>query len=481
MDRRQLLAAVGAAGGAGLLGLGAYSVLNTEDPSTRERPSPETPEPTTTDRTDSTTDRPDSTTDEPELVDRYENSVDAVAAGADPTGTEPVTRLIEELADDTLLAFEPGTYAVDPTVLRGLTRVALVGTGAEPARFVPTAGDCLGGHPWVNAEDVRDLHLEHLTFDLREAESGGPIHLHLQGDSTLRDVAILGSCSNQLSAMRIEVRDSGGTATLEGVTARNDGENKTLTGLFVAEDHAGTLRVRDCELSEFSDNGLYASAPGGPDGADGTVEVVGGTYRNNNVAGVRLGSTDARAEGASVVVDADPPGWGQLNARGIRLRNKAGQVIEDCTVEFGSDAAASFGGLVVHHDNGQATVRGGSITIDRDDVPAINALSPATDGALTVRDLTIAGQATNSVGVQIQGRDESRIANCEIDQSGADRDGVRVTDATDCRIEDTDIAVEGVPLVVENGRVTVRNCRLVTPRGERTVERETVTDGELRV
>ncbi|AWB28311.1 right-handed parallel beta-helix repeat-containing protein [Halococcoides cellulosivorans] len=478
MNRRQLLAAMGAAGGAGLLGLGAYSVFVDPDDSTRDRPTP-----TDAERTTDRPDTPTPTTDEPERIGGFERRIDAVAAGADPTGEEPVTPLIEDWADDdTLVAFEPGTYALDPTAFSGLRRVGLVGTGPDPARFVPTAGDCLGGHPWVAAENVRDLHLENVAFDLTGADSGGPIHLHLTGDSTLRDVDVLGSCANQLSAMRIEVLDAEGTATLEGLTARNADGNRTLTGLFVGEDHAGTLRVQDCSIAEFSDNGLYASAPGGPEGADGTVEVLGGTYRNNNVAGVRLGSTDARATGVSIVVDDEPPGWGQLNARGIRLRNKSGQVIEDCSIAFGTDAAASFGGVVVHHDNGAATVRESSITIDRDAVPAIHALSPATgDGAVTVDDVTIEGGAVGGVGVQIQGRDGSRIRASRIEQSGAERDGIYVSDATDCTIEDTEIAVEGVPLVVENGRVTVRNCRLVTPRGERDVDSETVTDGTLRV
>jgi hypothetical protein len=257
-------------------------------------------------------------------ADEFGTVVDAVEQGANSAGEEPVNFLFEEYADDeTLLAFEPGTYEIDYFSLSDIERLGVVGTGSDPAQFVPAAGQCRGGHPWVAFQGVRDLLLENVTFDFRETSAGGPLHLFLEGDSTIRNVAYLGSCSNQIGVIKIDVRDANGTARVENLVTRNVDDNNSLTGIYVTENHAGELTFVDCQVENYSDNGLYASSPGGSDGQDGAVNVIGGTYRNNNVAGVRLGTTGARAEDVTVVVDAETPGWGTLNARGIRRRNKS--------------------------------------------------------------------------------------------------------------------------------------------------------------
>jgi hypothetical protein len=409
--------------------------------------------------------------------------VDAAAEGADPTGEEPVNDVFEEFAgDDTLLQFEPGTYLIDYFRVGEFDRFGVVGSGEDPARFVPAAGDCRGGHPWVHFGNVDSLHLENLLFDFREASSGGPIHLFLHGDSTLRDVRCLGSCSNQIAMVKVEVRDPDGSARIENLLARNVGDNHSLTGVFVAQNHAGDLLLEECTLERFSDNGLYASAPGGPDGNDGRVRVVGGTYRNNNVSGLRLGTTGSRIADATVVVDDETPGWGELNARGIRLRNKSGQVIEGCDITFGAAAADSFGAIAFHPANGGALIRDTTITIDRPSVPAVRCFPERGDSASSpvFENCTIRGRSPAGVTGRIEGRDGTVFKNCTIDQRGSDRRGLQFRDSEDCRIVDSRLTVANAPVAVDNGTVTIENSTLVTPSGERHIDSRTLADETLR-
>lgn len=483
MERRELLKATGIVGTFGILGVGAYAMR-------RGTPSDGPPDDNTTDteHPSGRTETPDGddeerTTDQIPHASEFETVVDAVEVGADPTGEQPVDPLFEQYADDdVLLAFEPGTYKLDYFTVAGATQLGVVGTGDEPARFVPAEGRCRGGHPWVFFDGVNDFLFENLAFDFRDVDSGGPIHLNLGGDSVVRDVTYRGNCSNQIGVFRIDIRDADGTAVVERLRARNDGGNNSLTGVYVGDSHAGELTFRDCDMSAFSDNGLYASAPGKSDGGNGPVHVVGGTYRNNNVANVRLGSSGSRAEDVTVVVDRETAGWGGLNARGIRLRNRSGQVIEGCDITFGEDAADSFGGIVFHPDNGGATVRDTAITIDRDAIPAIRAFPVSTPGddVLTFENLSIDGAAPAGPTARIEGRDDTVFENCTIEQSKGRRSGLRFIDSTDCRIVDSRIEVAEAPVAVEDSTVEIKNCMVRTAAGEeriehRVLENETLT------
>lgn len=415
-------------------------------------------------------------------ADEFETVVDAVEAGADPSGETSVNFLFEEHADDeTLLAFEPGTYEIDYFSLSDITHLGVVGTGVEPARFVPAAGQCRGGHPWVAFHDVSDLLLEDITFDFRETGAGGPLHLFLEGDSTIRNLTHLGSCSNQIGVLKIDVRDADGTARVENLVARNVGDNQSLTAIYVTSNHAGALTFADCQVANFSDNGLYASAPGKSDGQDGPVYVVGGTYRNNNVAGVRLGTTGARAEDVTVVVDAETPGWGKLNARGIRLRNRADQVIDGCDITFGADAAESFGGIVFHQENGGARVSETTVTIDRDGVPAARTFPVAgpTEGAPVFESCTFTGDAADGVTARIEGRDGTVFRDCMVEGTGDDRRGLHFLDSENCRIVDSRLDVGAVPVAVENGTVDIENTAIVTDNGDRYIEQMTLENEAL--
>jgi len=490
MKRRDILKSAGLLGGAGIFGLGFYVL--TDDPADGADPSPPTETtsktetekpPTDTETTEPPTERTPKASDIPHS-ESFETVVDAVDVGADPTGKTTVNSLFEDHGSDgTLLAFEPGTYKIDYFNLWNIDHFGIVGYGDGQVKFVPAGGDCRGGHHWVSFDNVGNLLLENVVFDFRGSSSGGPLHLYLHGDSIIRDVSYLGSCSNQIATIGVAVQDRRGTARLKNVVAKNTDRNNTLTGIYVGSSHAGEITFEDCTLENFSDNGLYASSPGGPGGKNGVVNVLRGNYHNNNISNVRLGSSNARAKGVRITVDEEMPGWGQLNARGFRLRNASGQVIEDCEVIFKEGAADSFGAVVFHQQNGTGLIQNTKIRIDRGGIPAIRIFpyEGAEDGAPKFRDLDITGRADTGVTARVEGRNGTTFENCTIEQTTGNRRGLQFVDSADCRIVDSRIEVAEAPLAVENSTVEIENCTVRTAAGEERIEHRMLENETLTI
>lgn len=474
MSRRDFLKKFGLAGAVGIVGATAVDRFLGEEAPGRAPPPERPPE-----------DEPPAEPGEPEIpyADRYDRVVDAGNEGVDADGEDPVNWFFEEYAsEDTLLAFPPGTYRLDQLAFPAVRQVAVVAAGQERPTFVPTSGDCMGGHPYVSFNGVENLLLDGVNFDFGDVDAGGALHAFVEGENAFRNVRIRGSCSNQLSLVRIDVRDADGQALVENVSAENTDRNESLTGIYVGKDHAGELTLRNCELTGFSDNGLYASAPGLEDGRDGSVHVEGGTFANNNIANVRLGSSGSTCDGVTVRVDRTPPGWGDLNARGIRLRGRQGQVVTDCEVTIGAEGADSFGAVVFHPANDGATIRDTTLRVDKDAIPAIRAFATAeeTDAQPTFENLTITGDAARGVVASLEGRPGTVFRGCTVEQRGSDRAGIRLANSQGCEIADCRIETGTDPVVLERSTAEITNTTVATPDGEReltdgTYENEVLT------
>ena len=105
-------------------------------------------------------------------------------------------------------------------------------------------------------------------------------------------------------------------------------------GIFVNEDHVGTIYLIDCHVEGFPNNGVYASSPGKYDRDGGPVHVIGGLYRNNNIANVRIGTDDSTIIGVVSIQDAvageridDTYPSGARRQRGIWVREHADNVL----------------------------------------------------------------------------------------------------------------------------------------------------------
>ncbi|MFW5938184.1 MAG: hypothetical protein ACOCSN_04495, partial [Halanaeroarchaeum sp.] len=309
--------------------------------------------------------------------DEFGTVVDAVRAGADPEGTEPIDDFLQEYAaDDTLLSFPAGTYLLPQTTLEEYDHLGISSARDEHPTFVAPSDDC--SDPHARFERVSDFLLEGIDFDFQREGAGGSVGVIASGDATIRDVTVTGGCSSQISTFRVDIRDPEGTGLVENVRMQSDQTEGWLTGIYVGKDHSGTVTFRECDLNGFSDNGLYGSAPALDDGAGGTVHTENGHFENNNVSNIRLGAPGSTARGDTIVVESAPEAE-SVNLRGIRFRRGADQEVEDCTIRFGSSVTDSFGAIVFHADNGGARVANSRVTMDADSVPAVKAFYHESD------------------------------------------------------------------------------------------------------
>lgn len=463
LERRELLIGAGVAGGLGIAGIGGAVLHNR--------------------RSAVTTGTPESV-DVPH-ADEFETVVNAGEVGADPDGGEPINGILEEYAgDDTLLSFPDGTYRLQPITLADYSRFGIVGAAGAKPTFVAEPGNCLGGgNAHLHAKHVESFLMDSVAFDFTNESTGGVVRITADGDAAITNVRSSGQCDRQVAMFRIDVVDASATAVVEELRLDNHSTDSWLTGIFVSKEHAGDVVFRDCTIQGFTDNGLYASAPGLPDGAGGIVHVDGGTYRNNNVANVRLGSEGSVARGVTSISDSPPPSDGEVtaNARGFRLRSGHGQLIEDCRARIAANSRFTHGGIVFHETNGGATVRNTRINIDRDDTSAIRLFPQSSDNPKTptFENVEITGTAADGRAVLLSDRDETVFRNCSLSQSGANRNGIHFQNSTDCRIVDSTIDVTNHPLILQNSTVRIEDTTLVTPDGTEEIDELDATEADF--
>ncbi|MGM0370910.1 MAG: right-handed parallel beta-helix repeat-containing protein [Halobacteriota archaeon] len=483
MNRRQLLRQSAVTGLVGLTGVAVYRQVADrfwdETPSNGEidtDPNGDRPTETPTDLAPPTEEQPVRHGDE------FGTVVDAVKAGADPEGNEPIGDMLEEYADDdTLLSFPAGTYLLPQIRLTGYDHLGVAAAHDEHPTFVAPANSCIDTDPHIQFDQITNFLLEGIDFDFRREGAGGAVNVIASGDATVRDVTAQGSCRQQIAMFRIDIRDPEGTGLVERLRMQNAENSGWMTGAYVGQRHSGEVTFRDCELSEFTDNGLYGSAPGVSDGGGGTVHTEGGHFENNNVSNIRLGTAGSTARDDTIVVESAPK-IDSINLRGIRFRRGSGQLVEDCDIRFGPDVTNSFGAIVFHADNGGARVANTQVTMDSDDIPAIKAFyhSGGGEGGPTFENLTVDGEAKRGYTVQLNGRDGTVFRNCTIEQQGDHRDGIRVAYSEGCELVDSRIDVSGYPLILRDSTMTIRNTTFVTPDGERHVDHMEAGPGDFR-
>ena len=141
------------------------------------------------------------------------------------------------------------------------------------------------------------------------------------------------------STHRIQA-DEGSTIILDDYE-RPDGGKGNSIGIYMPLDHAGKAVLNDVVLTDFSNNGLYAGEPGyecpgktfeGTElvGENGDIRIYGGLYKNNNIAGLRIGSDGAVVRDARIVVDrrsTDTPT--AYNMRGIWTKSDGSNLLID--------------------------------------------------------------------------------------------------------------------------------------------------------
>jgi len=316
--------------------------------------------------------------------------IDVTAHGVDNSGNSSVTSAIQSLAQDNrILYFPDGEYYFDSAIrFVGFQNFGLI--AADGARFVPAQAsqyDAPGQSVNVFTLGVpnspgTNLHVENLTFDFTANETGvRGLHASISDGLVVRDVDVIGTHDTGAPGpLNTDIVSSGGSGVVENLSLPDGGVHVDHTstslhsagagpsGLNVSAHHTGSLTVRNAEINGFPDNGLYAAT------RDGTVTVEGGTFRNNNVASVRLMGQGSSVSGARIVVDNGHPSFGAQRA--IRLNKGQNLEVRNVDVEVTSSV----------HDVIRVMPGTDSATIDdvSMDIPAANWGVSVTSGANNV-------------------------------------------------------------------------------------------------
>jgi len=393
-------------------------------------------------------------------TDQFSNVVNVVKAGADPNGNGDISGVVKKHAnDDTLLLFPDGTYKMRDVSLSGLTNFGMAAADGAKPMIVPSGPRSSLGEVYLQFSGGSDWLLQGIDFDFTKSGYGGRIQILSGGDFTMRDVECHGVYPNETKGARFDVRNPNGKALVERFIARGGTrDNDDVTGIFVGKEHSGEIVIRNCVMEGFSNNGIYASAPGLSSGGNGPVKVEGGLYRNNNVANVRIGSEGSYIKGVTVIVDEKAPLiHGALNSRGLRVRDRQDQVIEDCDVIM--EAGSGSGAVVLHHEAGRVYVRNTRIKVSTGGYNAIMAKTPSGGGNVgpVFENVSITGNSAAPDAAVVKGRDNTQFENCCIQMSGGGQDGVVLSNCDGSSVTDSTINVPGRAVVLSGSSADTSN------------------------
>lgn len=369
----------------------------------------------------------------------YEHVVDMVEAGADNSGGEPIDDVFEEHAnDDTLLEFPTGEYRANHLVLYDLTHFAMVG---EDATLVP--GDRYDEYEadWISGMADRDVRIENFTLDTTGDGVSPQVDVNADDDLVIRNIYKKGRQDEGGVALGFSTNTADGTALVENVRAPDGGKS---VGLYIQS--AGPVTVRNCHLAGFENNGLYASM------GSGAVHVEGGTFRNNNIAQVRLGCANSSVRGATIEVDRRVPADRDIvNMRGVRISDGPGPVVvEDCEFRMtggeGSGAiVGAFDGGTFHVNDSRIHVGSEYTTLGSDGSRTsfgifVDDSTDGVPGERTVENVSITGGGDFRSAILLR-RDDNTVRNTCIEQYGEGRNGITLVNAENNTIADSTIHV----------------------------------------
>lgn len=357
----------------------------------------------------------------------FSRTVDAAAAGCDPTGERSCDAAFRRTVDDdTLLRFPAGTYRFTrPQVVLGVDSLGVVGEGdvtfQVPSNFNANLLTIAGGSRLVFAGIDVDTTASGATAGLRLCARDRLVveNVTFRGRGT--HLPTNHPVANALSPV---VRSPEGVGLVRNVVARNDGSMGPAyrhpngrTGIRVGSATQGTVVIVDCHFRGFPVGGIYASE------TSGTISVAGGSFRDNDVAGIRLGGA-GRIENARIEAGLDDgvSTTGSMDACAIRLEGGgSGAAIESCDLAIGPDAGGD-GAIVADHDYGGFTLRDARIRVRGVDSPAVRGFDPRGGRYSPPRGSLGAGFERCSMAVtdgispvQLTGRPAPRFERCSFD------------------------------------------------------------------
>jgi hypothetical protein len=408
----------------------------------------------------------------------YERVVDVTEAGADPDGEENITPVLRDnMADDTLFRFPEGEYLM--TEQLRWTGFENVGFEGNDATIVPGSYHTHEGEPrcfklGTYKDPGNKLRFEGIDFDFSGDETGvRAIQAQVDDDLLVRDVTVHGEHdSGTWGPFLFDVTDPDGDGWIRRVRLPDGGEysrhapgnaNHGPIGILVSRFHEGHIRFRDCVVGGFPDNGLYAR-----NGAK--TYVIGGEYRNSNVASIRIGGDGSLVHGATVVVDENRDD--DVTQIGIRLDRGEYLRVRQTSVDLQEPNGC---GIKVLNDCDSAVIRDCSVSVQnrKRDAIRVNPGAGETDildteirqdtsgraldlrqrrdggGPVTVEYVTVTGDGDGSSNRHVIycGRDGTEFRANDVQQDGGDWRRCILLAADDCLVYKGSYRSEHHPLV----------------------------------
>ncbi|MDS0295168.1 hypothetical protein [Halogeometricum luteum] len=418
--------------------------------------------------------------------DRKVNAVDDL--GLDPNEGALVDDTLGAVPSGTLVEFPTGRYRIDSCWIRSSNVGLVAADGANPV-FVPAKPQSESESWTILMKTGGDHVFSGFEFDYtREGYGGTLIVIAERGDYYIGDVHVKGVVGHSCEGLSTAVEDPNGTGVIERFYARDGSTYDSAShGLFVGLKHAGKLYIRDCEVWNWTDNGVYASSPGyigsyrgttDSDRGDGEVHIEGGVFKNNNISNVRIGSTNSSVKGAVIHneknISADSwdsreydimPRSGTepepvVNSRGIWLAGRTNLLVEDCDIRM--DTGISSGAIIAKGATGNCTIRNTRVQVNTTDVlnPIVVA-EPSIDWpdtAYTFENVSVTGVGGGrKIAVEVTGRPGTSIRNCCISVDGADQNGIKFIDTSSGVVADTNIGVDGRSTLFQNSTISTSN------------------------
>lgn len=424
----------------------------------------------------------------------FDRVVDAVDnLGCDPTGESPCDAAIEQaIADGTVIRFPAGQYRFDRGHRYNVGRLGFVGEGE--VTFVPPNGfnDTLFG---IVADRVLFTGID---LDLRAESTTAGLRIITGSGFRIEDLEFLGRGTHPdgavVNALSLAVTNRGEEGLVKNVRAvrgsaigHYKGGNGRV-GIWIGSRHSGRITVESCHLEEFGNNGIYGSR------SFGSTRVIGGEFRNNNVAGVRVDGDGNAVTGVTIEVDLDKYGGpttmmgDNYNTRAIVVEQgpyvKAGRVpITDCDIRI-RNADRSQGAIAVWPTGNGPRIENTRIETGVDWAPAIRAVEPADrtdDGppSLEIVNSTIIGDGDNGSAIELRHRPTSLLEGTTIEQTGANRDGLQLIASNRCRIASTAISTTRYPVFAINPSGDDSSC-LISVTGEIQIGQRTFDSDVFR-
>ena len=206
--------------------------------------------------------------------------------------------------------------------------------------------------------------LENVLIDIT-AEGADAIVTSHGGEWVIRNVGIRGESNGDLSyrpLISAKTKDSTHTGLIEhvylGDGGNHGGHGSGRAGIHVAYGHRGTITVRDLNVANWTDNGVYGSSPGKDGGGGGVVEIENSYGKNNNIANFRIGTPGSSVRDSISVAEGTQT---DLNiCRGVWCRHRDSMVVENTDIDLSGPAAtpavvASKGGSATYRDSEYST------------------------------------------------------------------------------------------------------------------------------